>query len=387
MQSTFNLTALTICVIFVIAGSTIAQDSESKKTVEPVFRVPRLKRQARQGRQVRPVRQARQTQPRPRPQNSIPNIQPQNLQPQNLRAQSVIERPIDNTPRSIDPRPVVQQPLPQVAPPVARVADAGELAVPDKKIESLVPENIRANDLEAHPLDRAIEIARHGLDGIRQNVADYTAILVKRERVDGRLSEPNYMRIKIRHPRVVNGQQVPFSIYMKFLKPKAASGREVIWVHGQNNNNLIAHETGALLRFKNFYLEPTGFLAMKGNKYPIYDAGLENLTLKLIEKAERDRKAGLCEVDYSDDAEVNKRPCTLIKVTHPQRRQPYEFHVAKVYIDNELQMPVRYESMDWPDASGRVKIMEQYTYINIKTNVGLTDADFAITNPTYGFAR
>ena len=111
------------------------------------------------------------------------------------------------------------------------------------------------------------------------------------------------------------------------------------------------------------------------------------MAIKLIEKAERDRAAGMCEVRYTDDAKVNKRPCSLIEVKHSERKHPYEFYVAKVYIDSELQMPVRYESFDWPEGGGRPKVLEQYTYINIRPNVGLTDADFSITNPAYNFAR
>ena len=372
MQSTFNIKSTLVvatCLVFVFVGSISAQETVEKQTVEPVFRVPKLKRD-----------------------QQAPNNAPvQSSQPEYRTARSVIERPINNTPNVVQSpsqtqQPVQQQPLQAVAPPVARVADAGEMAAPDKKLDSIIPNNIATQPLESHPLDRAIEIARNGLDGIRQNVADYTAILVKRERVDGRLCEPNYMRIKIRNPRVINNQEIPFSIYMKFLKPRASAGREVIWVDGQNSNNLIAHETG-MLRFKNFHLDPDGFLAMKGNKYPIYDAGLENLVIKLIEKAERDKTAGVCEVRYSEDAQINKRPCSLIEVKHNEKRHPYEFHIAKVYIDQQLQLPVRYVSYDWPVAGGRPKIIEEYTYINIKTNVGLTDDDFKIANPAYNFAR
>ena len=57
-----------------------------------------------------------------------------------------------------------------------------------------------------------------------------------------------FMKIKIRNPRVLDDRQVPFSIYMKFVKPRAVCGREVIWVDGQNNNNLVVHDTNPLVR-------------------------------------------------------------------------------------------------------------------------------------------
>ena len=196
-----------------------------------------------------------------------------------------------------------------------------------------------------------------------------------------------FMKIKIRNPRNFEDRKVPFSIYMKFVKPRAVCGREVIWVQGDNDDKLIVHDTNPLVRFKNLHLDPDGFLAMKGNKYPIYDAGLENLVIKLIEKAERDRAAGLCDVTYQSGAKINKRPCTLIEVTHHKRCAPYEFHVAKVYVDDEYQIPVRFAAYDWPVGNQKPPLIEEYTYVNVALNVGLTDSDFDIQNRTYNFAK
>ena len=174
---------------------------------------------------------------------------------------------------------------------------------------------------------------------------------------------------------------------MKFLRPQNVSGREVIWVQGQNQNKLIAHETSPLLRLKSFHLDPDGFVAMQGNRYPIYEAGIENLAKKLIEKAERDKKAGDCRVEYRPGAQINKRPCTMIEVIHDQKRAPYEFHRAKVYIDDEYKIPVRFAAYDWPLPGQKPGLLEEYTYINIKMNVGLTDQDFNTKNPAYKFPK
>ena len=358
-----------LCYFAFASSLLVAQDSSPKKTVEPVFRVPKIfPNQVDNNRTLNQL------------QDNRPIVQPH-------QPKVNTNRPVGTTteaPRRVAP--------PQTQRPIARVARVPEINTRlDNKPVSIVPDSnlskVTESGKPSHPLDRAVELARTGLVNMRENVVDYTAIMVKRERVGDKLSEPNYMRIKIRNPRQINNQKVPFSIYMKFIKPRNCSGREVIWVDGQNNNNLVAHETSPLLRFKNFHLEPTGMLAMKGNKYPIYDAGLENLILKLIEKAERDRAAGQCEVKYLDGAQINKRPCTVIEVKHNQRRAPYEFHMAKVYIDDELGIPVRFVSYDWPTPGSKPKIIEEYTYIDVKLNVGLSDSDFSISNPSYGFAK
>ena len=76
----------------------------------------------------------------------------------------------------------------------------------------------------------------------------------------------------------------------------------------------------------------------------------------------------------------------MIQVVHNERRAPYEFHKAQVFIDDEMNIPVRYASYDWPSTpGGKPVLMEEYTYINVDLNVGLTDLDFDITNPEYSY--
>lgn len=237
-----------------------------------------------------------------------------------------------------------------------------------------------------HPLDPALHIARRGLDKIRTEIGDYTGYIVKRERINGRLTgkETMFFKIRNRH-RTEDGTAVPFSIYMRFVDPEPVKGREVIWVEGRNDNKLVAHDVGwkALFRAN---LDPEGRMAMSGQRYPIYEAGIENLVVKLIEKAERDRAAGDCKVDYYQGAEINGRKCTVIQVTHPEKRDPYDFHLAQVYVDDELQIPIRYAAYSWPRKQGGSPVLEEeYTYLDLKLNVGLDDRDFDPDNPEYDY--
>lgn len=239
---------------------------------------------------------------------------------------------------------------------------------------------------DAHPLDPAIRLAYDGLANMQRQIHDYTATLVKRERIDGVLGEEESMHVKVRNARNRPGVgQVPFSIYVRFLQPRSFEGREVIWVEGSNENKLIAHDTGFIRGSIRVSLDPEGGLAMRGNRYPIYEAGIENLVVKLIEKAERDRDAGHCHVGFYN-SQVQGRDCTMIEVRHDERRNPYDFHLAKVYIDRELGVPIRYVAYSWPTRPGGEPVLEEeYTYVNIRLNVGLTDRDFDPDNPTYDF--
>ena len=236
-----------------------------------------------------------------------------------------------------------------------------------------------------HPLDKAIALATDGLARMRASVSDYSAILVKRERVNGVISSPSYMRVKVRCPRQTAEGTSPFSVYMKFLKPRKCAGREVIWVDGRDENKLCVHEPG-LMGMKRFYLDPDGWLAMQDNRYPVYDVGIENLMVKLIEKASRDKSAGMCKVEYREGVELMKRKCSLIELQHNERKAPYDFHKAQVFIDDELNLPIRFASYDWPTCPGaKPELIEEYTYAKIAVNQGFTDLDFSPENPAYKY--
>ena len=235
-----------------------------------------------------------------------------------------------------------------------------------------------------HPLKPAIDIAKAALVNSQKNINDYTATMVKRERIDGILGVAEYIYIKVRNEKATT----PFSTYMYFVKPTIAKGREVIYVNGKNGNKMCAHEGGGGLKaaIPDLWLDPDGFLAMKGQRYPVTEVGLENLIVQLIDRAERDMKAGLCKVQFRKGAMINKRKCTMIQVMHAEKRAPYDFHIAQIFIDDELQVPVRYVSYDWPESDGaRPKLIEEYTYLNVKINNGFTDIDFDVNNPNYNF--
>jgi hypothetical protein len=245
---------------------------------------------------------------------------------------------------------------------------------------------------ERHPLDPALDMARDALALIQRDIVDYTATIVKRERIKQVLGEYEFMEAKIRNRKVVDGKVVvPLSVYLKFVKPAAVVGREVVWVEGQNNNKLRAHEGGIKGKLlPTVWLDPDSAIAMHGNLHPIYDIGIENLVEKLIERGEREKKYSECEVTFTPGAKINGRVCTVLRVVHPIQRPHFEFHKAEIFIDEEMKIPVRYAAFYWPTAGEtELPVLEEYTYLNVKLGlVGsplLQDADFDSENPNYKF--
>jgi hypothetical protein len=250
--------------------------------------------------------------------------------------------------------------------------------------------NIAPQAQGEHPLDPALKYAEEGLVRIQREVKDYEAILVKRERIKGVLNEYEYMYAKIRNRKEENGKIVtPLSVYLNFQKPRSVAGREVIWVEGANNGKLCAHEGGLLGKLPAVWLDPNGAMAMRGNLYPISDVGLENLVAKLVERGTREKKADLAgkatTVEVKRGAKLNNRACTLLRIEHPVNLG-FEFQLAQIFIDEELNLPVRYVAYGWPQPGEKGEmILEEYNYTNIKLNIGLTDADFEPANPNYRF--
>ena len=239
-----------------------------------------------------------------------------------------------------------------------------------------------------HPLAPALRIAERGLANIEQHIHDYECTLIKREAIGGKLGDQEFMYTKIRHEQkdAYGNVQTPFGVYMYFLKPSNLKGREVLYVKGGNNGNLMAHEGGALLKHITVSLDPNGAMAMRGQRYPITDVGIKNLITRLIEVANLDMQYGECDVKFYNGAKINERVCTLIEVIHPVPRKNFRFHKAHIFIDDELQIPIRFASWDWPERQGaQPALQEEYTYLNMKLNNGFTDTDFDPHNEKYGF--
>ena len=261
-----------------------------------------------------------------------------------------------------------------------------ELAEPVHRVANNA--SVQANIDSAHPLDRALQIARDGLAHCRANIDDYTAILVKRERISGTLGEHEYMYAKIRNRKVTDGKLTqPQSVYLAFLKPSSIKGREVIYVENQNDGNLIAHEGGFKGKFlPTVTIPPDGMLAMRGQRHPMTEIGIENLMVRLIERGSSARQFSDVTCEVRKNAKVKDRVCTVLQVIQPTRRPQLEFYQAQIFIDDEYNVPIRYVAYDWPAREGDpLEVIEEYNYLNLKLNVGLTDADFDPHNQAYSF--
>lgn len=238
------------------------------------------------------------------------------------------------------------------------------------------PANAEGENTAEHPLVKAIGLAESSRESLKE-VKDYTALFIKTERIKGRVLTQE-MDMKIR--------EEPFGVYLKFRNPHR--GREVIYAEGKYSGNLKVHEDGLKKVAGTLSLPPTGPDAMAENLYPISKIGMANFLDDLIEQWQNDTKFGESKVQYFPNAKLGqaKMPCMVIEVTHPQPRKQFRYHMTRLYIEKENNLPIRLEQYAWPQRPGEEPPkIEEYNYTNLKLNVGLTDKDFDTRNPGYQY--
>ena len=223
-----------------------------------------------------------------------------------------------------------------------------------------------------------LERARETFRDVEKKVRDYSAIFAARERIGDKLADRRVF-IKIRHK--------PFSIYACALTPADRKGEEAIYVEGQNDGRVLAHTTGVTgWALGTLRLAPDDPLFMKDQRHPVTEIGILNLGRRWLTELGRKPSGGDVKVTISGGVKINGRPATCLEVMAPDRDEGVPFHVARVFVDDQLLVPIHYEGYDWPKTPGDdPPLLEQYSYSDLKLNQGLTDADFDKANPKYGF--
>lgn len=225
-------------------------------------------------------------------------------------------------------------------------------------------------------LDRALDLARDSLKTLKK-IRDYQCIFERQERVGGTLLEETRMEMKVR--------QTPFSVYMRFVAPPSSAGREVIFVEGSNDGNLVAHGTGLQQAVGTVKLDPNGMIAMRGGRYPITDAGMTKLVEKLLALGAKKQLFRECRVSI-DSIEFAERACTRVEVRNPAPQGDFRMAIARIVLDDEWNVPVHFEAWEWPSNEGGEPILiERYSYLDLRLDPGLTDLDFSPENPAYAF--
>jgi len=223
---------------------------------------------------------------------------------------------------------------------------------------------------------------------MQEHLGDYTARFVKQEvDTNGVLGGETELEMKVRTRLRGDDPPAPMRVYLKFLSPESIKGREVIWGEDLYDGKMAVHEVGMVLGLKTLWLDPTGMLAMKGQRYPISEIGIVRLVEKLIERGEKDRGNPDITVSLTENFVYDDQPMHLIRV---RRSKPGEgednFSLAEIVFDPQRKLILSYRSFGWPEQVGQeAPLLESYSYHDVQANVGLTDEDFNYQNEEYNF--
>ena len=252
---------------------------------------------------------------------------------------------------------------------------ASLLSGPALRLHAADPTRVANNAaIQSSKLWPAIRVCYQCID-LLNTIDDYEAVFVKKERFGRKLGEAA-MRVKVRHN--------PFSVYMLFGKPH--EGREVIYFEGQNNGEILAHETGIKSVVGTVSLDPHGERAMRDNHYAITDFGMKAMVIQLAEMWEANALVPSAQVKYYPKATIGDVACKVVEVKNPQPVRGARFYITRLYLHDETNYPIRLQHFSFPKKSGsEPQLYEEYTYMNVTPNVGLKNIDFSVNNPKYNY--
>ena len=161
----------------------------------------------------------------------------------------------------------------------------------------------------------------------------------------------------------------------------------MIYVQNQNSGNLLVHTPGLLDNlWGTMKLDPNGLIAMRNERYPVTEIGLANLCRQLIKRGESIPNPGRVLVRECPHTRINTSPCTLWEVLYPVHEPNRWGYLTRVFVDDALHVPIRVEVYELPQADSKEpRLVEAYTYLDLKLNRGYTDADFNPKDPQYKF--
>ncbi|RJO73039.1 MAG: DUF1571 domain-containing protein [Myxococcales bacterium] len=205
-------------------------------------------------------------------------------------------------------------------------------------------------------------------------VSDFTANFYKKEYKKGQLpQEIAFMKWRNK----------PRTVYMKWIGVEKKN-QEIIWGEGKNDGKIHAHKGSFPDLTVN--LGTNDWMAMKDNRHPITDSGFPH-TVGLIAK---DMKLAQQHPDWK----VSVKDLGTMKVygaasacyeaeTDKAAHPEFYGYKALICMHNALKLPTKVQI--WDKEDGKVRLVEDYGYENIKVNVGLSEKDFDPENKEYNF--
>lgn len=233
-----------------------------------------------------------------------------------------------------------------------------------------------------------ILLLEKGLEQVK-DVPNYSATFHKKERIGGKLSDDQFMTLKLRHE--------PFSVYMKWLKGND-EGQEILYVEGENDNEMLVKVGGVSGRMlPAIKLDPTGSIAMGKARYPITTLGFAEMIEQILEF----RRSDLTNIEnvkcrMLEGQKFDRRECYCFILEYSSPQHSELFRKSVIYVDNQHSIPICIKNFGWPTESQQEleaqqlddeTLSEFYSFSNISFDSKLVANDFDKSNENYHFRR
>jgi hypothetical protein len=220
----------------------------------------------------------------------------------------------------------------------------------------------------ASPLDEPLRLMGKAR-GAYVLVNDYTCLLIKRERIAGKLTPE--------HTIAMQFKKQPFSVYMHWKGPRELAGQEVCYVEGRHGGKMRVKPRGLLSALGWLTVDTNDPRARRSSGHDIREAGIGNLMDRYARGWEAERRLDRTQVRISP-YELNNRLGTRVELIHPNNAGGKLLHYRDVlFFDQQTNLLVRMECYDWPHRAGAAgELIEMFDYTNLRVNVGLRDSAF-----------
>lgn len=203
------------------------------------------------------------------------------------------------------------------------------------------------------------------LKNCQEKYQDFTCTFSKQEVINGQSKGLQVMEVK--------HMAKPFSVAMHWRK-NPPLGDTVLYVEDKYDNKMLVRPTSPILRamVPVAVRSPDDAEALKNTLRPVNMFGFERGLSNLLDTYKRAKAAGDLKMSYEGPAKIGDRNCIKLVRCLPDKPQ-YRNAASKtvIYIDTDYLVPIRIEGYDVLGVPN-----SEYTYSNLKFNVGLVDEDF-----------
>ncbi len=171
-------------------------------------------------------------------------------------------------------------------------------------------------------------------------------------------------------------------------RPGRGAGQEVIYVEGRNDGKLIARRGGLQLRLRDDLGRPLGRAGDGAEPVPDHPSGHPEADRRTAHRGREELGNPAEELDVKQANGENRRPAV------PDDPSPTPSAASSTVttlrgFSSTTSSSCRSVSLrtTGPTRKAASRLLEEYTYLNLKFNVGLTDWDFDHRNEEYQFLK